>query len=93
VNKFWETTNKTSELSIESLREMFNFIGSDEHLKKDIEQAKSIANGQRIVDLAFQKGIITEAQAWRLLGSIEINGCLIVNKNMYDKLMDIDIDG
>ena len=69
-----------------SMKKLFDFLASDEYAEKQREIVSNIAKGQKIVYDAYEKNLISEAELWRLMASIEINGGLIVNHEMA-KLM------
>ena len=87
-NSWWNNSTKDSTpLNIDSLRKVFDYLGSDEHFKKEAERAEAVSFAMKIIVEAQEAGRITEDEMWRLLGSAEINGGLIVNEQMKKKLI------
>jgi hypothetical protein len=52
---------------------------------------RRIAEGQKMVGLAFSQGVINEAEYYRLLVGININQGLVVNSAMYQRFQKVVI--
>lgn len=83
-----QTTTKASgtTLTLKHLEKTMRYFRSKKYLKKVQEEEMMRAKGHQIALDALRDGKITEYEYALCVGSINMNGALVVNKEIYEKL-------
>lgn len=76
--------------TLEKFREAVAYLNSPEYNKRVKEQMRWRCEGELLAQKAFDAGRITEAEYWKCMESIAINGFLVVPQSFAEKLQGLE---
>lgn len=96
VDKLFTSTTQSNEigsaLTQESLRKAIDYMKDPARIKEQLEAETKYYQSHKLVNIAFNKGVINEKEYWWLLVTIATYGMLVVSEEYYEKLKKVQID-
>ena len=80
------SSNSADTLTLEKLEKFIESFHSEEFKKKQAEMEKRRANAIQLASKAAFLELITFNEYMQVMGSIQMNGFILVKKELYDKL-------